>query len=197
MRTVYAARRDTLVRALAEHAPEVELTGLAAGLHAVARLPAGLEEEAVISAARSRSIGLYGMSEYRSSGATRPPELVLGFGNVSEEAVDSASPRSATSSVTARRPARAARRPFRPRPFPAPRCCLQLGLIRGDSGRFGALTARRTRVKALRESRGDHDPLGIDRRGANATQIRGEHGPQRRAASYGRIKWRSPNSCQR
>jgi GntR family transcriptional regulator/MocR family aminotransferase len=88
MRTVYAARRDTLVRALAEHAPEVELTGLAAGFHAVARLPTGLEEEAVISAARSRSIGLYGMSEYRSSGATRPPELVLGFGNVSEEAIE-------------------------------------------------------------------------------------------------------------
>jgi GntR family transcriptional regulator/MocR family aminotransferase len=37
---------------------------------------------------RERSIGLYGMSGYRSSGATRPPALVLGIGNLSESSIE-------------------------------------------------------------------------------------------------------------
>jgi GntR family transcriptional regulator/MocR family aminotransferase len=88
MRAIYAARRDVLVRSLAEQAPAVELAGLAAGFHAVARLPERLDETAIVAAARQRSIGLYGMSDYRSSGATHPPELVLGFGNLASEAIE-------------------------------------------------------------------------------------------------------------
>ena len=88
MRAVYAGRRATLARTLAEHAPEVELRGLAAGFQAVARLPDHLDEETVVAAAQARAVGVYGMSEFRSSGATRPPELVLGFGNLSEELIE-------------------------------------------------------------------------------------------------------------
>ncbi len=88
MRTIYASRRDALVRALAEQAPAVELTGLAAGFHAVARLPEQLDETATVAAARKRSIGLYGMSGFRASKATRPPALVLGFGNLAPEAIE-------------------------------------------------------------------------------------------------------------
>jgi GntR family transcriptional regulator/MocR family aminotransferase len=87
MRASYARRRATLVDALARHAPQVELRGLAAGFHAVAHLPDSLSEPAVISAAGARSVGLYGMSRYRSSGATSPPQLVLGFGNLREGAI--------------------------------------------------------------------------------------------------------------
>jgi len=87
MRASYARRRATLVNALTEHAPQVELHGLAAGFHAVAHLPDSLSEPAVVSAAGARSIGLYGMSRYRSSGATSPPQLVLGFGNLREAAI--------------------------------------------------------------------------------------------------------------
>jgi GntR family transcriptional regulator / MocR family aminotransferase len=87
MRASYARRRATLVDALTEHAPQVELHGLAAGFHAVAHLPDSLSEPAVISAAEARSIGLYGMSRYRSSGAISPPQLVLGFGNLREGAI--------------------------------------------------------------------------------------------------------------
>ena len=39
MRGIYAARRKVLIEALARHAPEVELRGLAAGFHAVAQPP--------------------------------------------------------------------------------------------------------------------------------------------------------------
>jgi GntR family transcriptional regulator / MocR family aminotransferase len=89
MRASYAGRRSALVAALAEHAPEVTLTGLAAGFHAVAHLPGVLPEPAVIEAARRREIGLYGMSEQRSDRSELPPQLVLGFGNLTERAIGS------------------------------------------------------------------------------------------------------------
>ncbi len=56
MRTEYAARREVLVQALAQHAPGVPLTGLAAGFHAVAHLSAEISERDVIQAARSRTV---------------------------------------------------------------------------------------------------------------------------------------------
>ncbi|MFJ1554537.1 aminotransferase class I/II-fold pyridoxal phosphate-dependent enzyme [Streptomyces mirabilis] len=89
MRTTYAARRTALVTALAAHAPEVRLTGLAAGFHAVAHLPGtdAAAERAVVDGARARSVGLYGMSACRSNRATAPPQLVLGFGDVGERAI--------------------------------------------------------------------------------------------------------------
>jgi len=87
MRAEYAARRDVLVRALAQHASGVRLTGLAAGFHAVAHLPAGLAELEIIEAARSRSVGLYGMSTCRASQSPDPPQLILGFGNTSQRAI--------------------------------------------------------------------------------------------------------------
>ncbi|MDX3075466.1 PLP-dependent aminotransferase family protein [Streptomyces sp. MI02-7b] len=88
MRTVYAARRATLVEALAAHAPGVRLTGLAAGFHAVAHLAAGRDEAHVVAEARARRVGLYGMTANRSAPAgTGGACLVLGFGNVSERAI--------------------------------------------------------------------------------------------------------------
>jgi GntR family transcriptional regulator/MocR family aminotransferase len=91
MRAVYAARRAALVAAFARHAPSIELTGLAAGFHAVAPLPAGADEDTVTAAARARRVGLYGMSGYRGAAdATAPPALVIGFGNVGERAIDPA-----------------------------------------------------------------------------------------------------------
>ena len=86
MRGVYAARRAGLVDALAEHAPHLELTGLAAGFHAVARLHDRTEDE-VIAAARARSVGLHGIGRYTLAGSRHAPGLVLGFGNLSERAV--------------------------------------------------------------------------------------------------------------
>jgi GntR family transcriptional regulator/MocR family aminotransferase len=89
MRRVYAAKRQALIDALARHAPGVELRGLAAGFHAVARLPEGADVEAVVEQAAARSIGLYPMSAYRTRQAEdHPPELVLGFGNLSEAAIE-------------------------------------------------------------------------------------------------------------
>jgi GntR family transcriptional regulator/MocR family aminotransferase len=91
MRTVYAARRTALAGAFARHAPRVQLTGLAAGFQAVAPLPAGASETAVIAAARSRRVGLHGIADYRGDpGRGAPPALVVGFGNVGERAIEPA-----------------------------------------------------------------------------------------------------------
>jgi GntR family transcriptional regulator / MocR family aminotransferase len=87
MRAVYAARREALLAALARHAPGVRLSGLAAGFHAVARLPGDADEQAIIAAALDRSVGLHGITTYRMSPAAGPAELVIGFGNLNESAI--------------------------------------------------------------------------------------------------------------
>jgi GntR family transcriptional regulator / MocR family aminotransferase len=69
-------------------APRVGVGGLAAGLHAVAHLPHDIDERHVVREARVRSIGLHGMSHYRVDPATHPPQLVLGFGHLTESAID-------------------------------------------------------------------------------------------------------------
>jgi GntR family transcriptional regulator/MocR family aminotransferase len=87
MRAVYKSRREALVEAVARYAPGVEVTGLAAGCHAVLRLPPGVTEEAAVGGCAARSVAVYGMSRYRSDHATDPAELVLGFGNIRESAI--------------------------------------------------------------------------------------------------------------
>jgi len=88
MRALYARRRGLLIDSLATHAPWVTLSGLAAGFHAVAHLPDSADEQAVVTSARQRQVGLYGMGPQRATPAGAPPQLVLGFGNVSERAVE-------------------------------------------------------------------------------------------------------------
>jgi GntR family transcriptional regulator/MocR family aminotransferase len=91
MRTVYGARRTALTDAFARHAPRVQLTGLAAGFQAVAALPAGADESAVIAAARDRGVGLHGIGGYRGHPDTAAPAaLVMGFGNVRERTIEPA-----------------------------------------------------------------------------------------------------------
>ncbi|MFF3257123.1 PLP-dependent aminotransferase family protein [Actinacidiphila glaucinigra] len=88
MRAEYAARRATLVEALAAHAPGVRLTGLAAGFHAVAHLGPGRDEERVVAAARARRVGLYAMAAHRTApDPAGEPRLVLGFGNTGRHAI--------------------------------------------------------------------------------------------------------------
>jgi GntR family transcriptional regulator/MocR family aminotransferase len=89
MRRVYAARRATLTAALAEHAPAIRVTGLAAGFHAVAHLPSTADELRVVAVARERGVGLYPMAEFRSAPSRKaPPSLVMGFGNTGERAIE-------------------------------------------------------------------------------------------------------------
>jgi GntR family transcriptional regulator/MocR family aminotransferase len=91
MRTVYAARRTALTEAFARHAPRTRLTGLAAGFQAMAPLPPGADEAAVIAAARDRRVGLHGIADYCGTPeAAASPALIMGFGNVRERAIEPA-----------------------------------------------------------------------------------------------------------
>ena len=94
MREIYRTRRDVL-------AAEAELTfgpgrlhGLAAGCHALLRLPDGTSERAVVATAATMGVRVNGVGHYRFVPADsenepepRPPALVLGFGNVSEHQI--------------------------------------------------------------------------------------------------------------
>jgi GntR family transcriptional regulator / MocR family aminotransferase len=88
MRGVYAVRRETLMAALARHAPHLELRGLAAGFNVTVLLPEGVEENEVVTGARERSVGVYGLSDNSIGDGAWPPALVLGFGNVGEGAIE-------------------------------------------------------------------------------------------------------------
>jgi GntR family transcriptional regulator / MocR family aminotransferase len=87
-RAIYRARRDALVDALERLLPDCPPAGVAAGLHLVVHLPAGTDEGAVLDSARSRGLGLSGISEHRVEPG--PPALLLGYGRLPEPAVEPA-----------------------------------------------------------------------------------------------------------
>ncbi|MGW0814841.1 MocR-like pyridoxine biosynthesis transcription factor PdxR [Streptomyces viridiviolaceus] len=91
MRQRYRRRRDRLVRALAAHAPQVEVTGVAAGLHAVLRLPPGTERS-VVKAAAWRGVALDGLAAFRHPETDMAPRdgLVVGYATPSEHAYGAA-----------------------------------------------------------------------------------------------------------
>jgi GntR family transcriptional regulator/MocR family aminotransferase len=86
MRPLYRRRRDALLAALREHAPELEPAGIAAGLHLVAYLPGGVDEAAVVQAAARRGVAVYGLAPYRISCPGRPG-LIFGYATLGERAL--------------------------------------------------------------------------------------------------------------
>ncbi|MCW8216779.1 aminotransferase-like domain-containing protein, partial [Streptomyces griseolus] len=86
MRLRYRRRRDALVAALAERAPDVRVSGIAAGLHAVLELPADTERS-VVQAAAWQGLALEGLSRFRHPEAEPGREgLVIGYGSPAESA---------------------------------------------------------------------------------------------------------------
>ena len=89
MRLRYRRRRDALVEALAAKLPQVEVRGIAAGLHVLAVLPHGSDEARVLEEARARRISLYGLGEH-SVGSRREAALLLGYAVSPEPAIRAA-----------------------------------------------------------------------------------------------------------
>jgi GntR family transcriptional regulator/MocR family aminotransferase len=83
----YRRRRDALVAALAERAPDVTVTGIAAGLHAVLQLPPGTEQS-VVRAAAWHGLAVHGLSTYRhpAAGDATVDALVIGYGTPPDHA---------------------------------------------------------------------------------------------------------------
>ncbi|GAA4809864.1 PLP-dependent aminotransferase family protein [Streptomyces ziwulingensis] len=83
----YRRRRDALVTALAARAPGTRATGIAAGQHAVLRLPAGTERS-VVRLATWQNIALYGLARFRHPQAVLDPldAVVVGYGTPPDHA---------------------------------------------------------------------------------------------------------------
>nr|WP_202447860.1 PLP-dependent aminotransferase family protein [Streptomyces sp. SID5468] len=87
MRLRYRRRRDQLVATLAERAPHIGVTGIAAGLHAVLRLPAGTEDS-VVQGAAWQGLAVEGLAAYRHplNPHPAPDGLVIGYGTPPDHA---------------------------------------------------------------------------------------------------------------
>jgi GntR family transcriptional regulator/MocR family aminotransferase len=86
-RQSYRRRRDQLVRALAQTAPDVRVTGMDAGLQAVLELPPGTEHT-VLQAAANQGLMVSGMAQFRHEelGEPAPDALVVNYSAVSDSA---------------------------------------------------------------------------------------------------------------
>jgi GntR family transcriptional regulator/MocR family aminotransferase len=89
-RLAYRRRRDLLVHGVRRAAPAITVTGIAAGLHAVLRLPDGVDEEKVTAAASARGVDVDCLSGFAAPGLPRgsaaSPALVVGYGTPSDHA---------------------------------------------------------------------------------------------------------------
>jgi GntR family transcriptional regulator/MocR family aminotransferase len=109
VRLTYRRRRDWLIGALQRQAPAVRLTGIAAGLHAVADLPGQESEDVVVARAARHGVAVEGLSAFAAAGHQRGPALVIGYGRPADHAFTTAVSRlcaalaeSAQSSLTGR-----------------------------------------------------------------------------------------------
>ena len=89
-RQAYRRRRDWLVSELRRQAPGAAVAGIAAGLHVLVRLPAGVSEEDVVASATARGLALDGLASFRAGGPQLGPALVVGYATPPGHAFSSA-----------------------------------------------------------------------------------------------------------
>jgi GntR family transcriptional regulator / MocR family aminotransferase len=89
-RLAYRRRLERLVGALARQVPEVHVAGIAAGLHALVRLPPGLAEQDVIARAAARGLAVQGLADNRAGEQDFGPALVVGYATPPGHAFSSA-----------------------------------------------------------------------------------------------------------
>lgn len=87
MRLHYQRRRETLLGALERWLPGARASGADAGLFELVRLPESVEESRLLRAAGERGVGAEGLALHRFA-AEGPPGILLGYGNLSEPAIE-------------------------------------------------------------------------------------------------------------
>jgi GntR family transcriptional regulator/MocR family aminotransferase len=87
MRLSYRRRRDVAASALARRAPELWMSGAAAGLHGLVYLPRGVRETNVLRAAAQAGVAVEGVGACRIQSAG-PEAIVLGYANLTEPAIE-------------------------------------------------------------------------------------------------------------
>jgi GntR family transcriptional regulator/MocR family aminotransferase len=89
-RLAYRRRRDRLAAMVRRHAPQVAVTGIAAGLQALLSLPGGHSEDDIIAQAATRGLAIDGLASYHTGGPQRGPALVIGYGRPADHAFTTA-----------------------------------------------------------------------------------------------------------
>ena len=84
-RPMYRGRRDTLLAALSRDLPDLRPVGASAGLHILAWLPTGIDEDALVRAATGAGIRLEGL---RSKAADQGGGIIFGYGSADEPAIE-------------------------------------------------------------------------------------------------------------
>ena len=88
----YQERRDRLIMALARHLPAARVTGMAAGLHLIAHIPGTHDTTKIVRTAASRGLAMAALDRYQLNRTGTPHEahLVLGYGNITTDAISTA-----------------------------------------------------------------------------------------------------------
>jgi GntR family transcriptional regulator/MocR family aminotransferase len=97
----YRERRDRLVEALEDRLPECRVTGVAAGLHLLLRLPPGADEAAIVQALAARRVRIRGLDSYRLTPVPAEPALVVGYGRLPLAAIGAAVEQLASAIISA------------------------------------------------------------------------------------------------
>jgi GntR family transcriptional regulator/MocR family aminotransferase len=91
LRRHYRQRRDTLLEALHRSLPSARVSGAAAGLHLVLKLPDATPASKVVETAAREGLALTAVQRYALfDGTARDDCLVLGYGNIATGAIDMA-----------------------------------------------------------------------------------------------------------
>jgi GntR family transcriptional regulator / MocR family aminotransferase len=78
-RLSYRRRRDRLVATLRRRVPDAEISGIAAGLHALVKLPAGMAEDMALKRAAERGVAITGRRKFAAPDDAPPPALLVGY----------------------------------------------------------------------------------------------------------------------
>ena len=90
-RTRYRRRRDQLGRAVAERLPGTQLSGIAAGLHAVLRLPGDVRDEPeLLSRLTTHGVAVDRLSSFHHRPENSPLGLVIGYATPPQSSYDGA-----------------------------------------------------------------------------------------------------------
>ena len=85
MRKLYKKKLEHLTADLQEFAPAVKISGEQAGMHIVLTVQTPLTETELVELAKRSKIRVFGLSSYDVRATTAvPPQIVLGFGGLSE-----------------------------------------------------------------------------------------------------------------
>lgn len=91
VRRIYRQRRDQLLAAFARHLPSATISGAAAGMHLVAHLPARYHPTELVTTARRHGLAITGLDRYLLPGPHHTTDsLVIGYGNITHTAIDTA-----------------------------------------------------------------------------------------------------------